>query len=156
MPPEIPLITDMPPMVGGVYADLAEIAAPNLGPPIAMPERPPAPPPRQRPTPAVPPTVELPVEPAPPPVQVPKLTRILTDEETRRYRGEVDQSTRTAEQVLEAASRRQLSNTQNVLAQQVRTFVRQAREQRDGDLVAARNLAGRALILARDLERTLR
>jgi hypothetical protein len=155
MPADVPIIGEPAPVVGGIYADLAEISAPNLGRPMQLPERPPAPPPRPRTPPAPQPPVEPPVEAPPPqPVQVPKLTRIISEEEARKLRGEVDVTTRTAEQIVDAAARRTLNGTQSTLATQVRTFIKQAREQTD--LVAAANLAGRALILARDLERTIR
>jgi len=154
VPPQPLIITDPPPNPG-LFLDVSSIPYPIFGATLELPERPKPPTPRFRPTTQPPPATE-PAEPTSPPVSVPKLTQILSDEEARKYRAEMEEARGSAERVLEAAVRRPLNATQTELAQQVRVFLRQASEQRETDLVAARNLARRAAILARDLQSTLR
>lgn len=154
--PDEPLIVGEPPPNPMLFADIASIPFPIFAPKLEVLPPPRVDRPKTRPNTTPTPPTEAVAEPTPPPVPVPKLTQILTDQEVRRYRGELDQSTRTAEQILQSALGRQLNQTQSSTANQVRTLLRQASEQRETDLVAARNLARRAEILARDLQRTLR
>jgi hypothetical protein len=154
-PPAEPLIVGEPPPNPGLYMDPESIPFPIFGPQLELPERPKPQPTRTRPTPA--PAPVEPVEPpAPPPVSVPKLTQIMSDEDARKYRSDVDEARGSAERVLDLAGRRALNGTQAELMRQVRDFLRQAQAQQDTDLVSARNLARRAAILARDLQSTLR
>ncbi len=153
--PEQVLIVGDPPPLPGLFADASAIPFPLGTTQIEIPEPPRPPAARTRPsTPPV--TVTTPGEPPPPPVSVPKLTQILTDDEVRRYRTELDDAAGAAERILESTTRRPLTAKQNELVRQIRAFLRQAQEQRDADLVTARNLARRAGILARDLQSTLR
>ena len=154
MPDQVLVLGDPPPNLN-LYADVMAIPFPLVTIEVEPPE--PPRPPVAKTRPATPPvTVTTPGEPTPPPVSVPKLTQILTDDEVRRYRGELDEAANSADRILESTARRPLTAKQTEMVQQVRAFLRQAHEQRDADLVTARNLARRAAILARDLQSTLR
>jgi hypothetical protein len=154
--PQQPLIIGDPPPNPGLFADIAFIPYPPFGKELELPERPKPPAPKPRPSPPPATTTETPPEPTPPPVPVPKLTQILTESQVKQYRADYDEAAGSAERILESAARRSLNLAQTESVQQVRNFLRQAQEQRDTDLSAARNLARRAAILARDLQTTLR
>lgn len=151
-----PLVIGEPPLNPGLYLDPESIPFPIFAPQLELPERPKPQPARTRPVTPPAPAVEPVEPPTPPPVAVPKLTQIMSDEDARKYRADVEEARSSAERVLEAASRRQLTSTQAGLVRQVRDFLRQAQTQQETDLVSARNLARRAAILARDLQGTLR
>jgi len=125
---------------------------------IDLPEPPPQPPRRpRRPAPSatqtVPPETPPPQQPAPEP---PKLVQLLTPAEQRRYQGELEKYLRNAEAIVATAGTRTLNSQQADLVVRIRAFAQQAREQREQDLMTARNLAQRADVLARDLQRSLR
>jgi hypothetical protein len=82
--------------------------------------------------------------------------QLLTADEQRRYQGELDQYLRSAEAIVAQAGMRTLDAQQSDMVVRIRAFTQQARDQRDTDLMTARNLAQRADILARDLQRSLR
>ncbi|MBK7931507.1 MAG: hypothetical protein IPJ98_29745 [Bryobacterales bacterium] len=123
---------------------------------IDVPAPPPQPPTRPpRPTPA--PAQTSPQEPAQPqPPAPPKLVQLLTPAEQRRYQQEMERYLRNAEAIVAAAGTRALNTQQADLVVRIRAFAQQARDQRDQDLMTARNLAMRADVLARDLQRSLR
>lgn len=135
-------------------------------PPVVNPPAPVAakPRPRHQPAPAAlaaPPPA--PVPPAPPasvppspPLQPPKLGLILTPGEVREYNSTIDQSLASARTNLNAIGSRSLSPEQQAAVQQIKDFMQQAQAARTTDLPAAKGLADKAEVLARDLLRSLR
>ena len=109
------------------------------------------PPPRpvRAPVVAVPKPPPLPVE--NPPVPAPKLALILTPEESRRNNQELDQYTDSAKKALTRVQGRNLTPEQRDIAERVQTYLTQAEQAREQDLVTAVNLARRADLLAKDL-----
>ena len=93
----------------------------------------------------VPPPVENP--PAPPP----KLAQILTPDESRRNNQELDQSMDRVRRALAMVGNRKLSPELKDVVERVRTYLAQAEQTREQDLVTAVNLARRADLLAKDL-----
>ncbi len=144
-----------PPKVEAQAPPLSTVPAPPEG--IDTPEPPPQHPRRPRRPTATPPAQTAP-EPPPqqPAPEPPKLVQLLTPDEQRRYQGELDAYLRSADAILASAAMRSLDTQQADLVVRIRAFAQQAREARDTDLMTARNLAQRADILARDLQRTLR
>jgi hypothetical protein len=100
-----------------------------------------------------PPEVEHP--PQTPVPAAPQLTEILTDE--RRHAIETDflESVSRAQAVVNRAAGRKLTPRQTQTMQRIRTFLQQAQESRGKDLVTALQLAHRADLLGRDLQRSL-
>ena len=93
----------------------------------------------------------LPTPPENPPAQTPKLAQILTPEESRRNTQELDQYTESVRRALTKVAGRNLTAEQRDIAERVRTYLSQAEQARDQDLVTAVNLARRADLLAKDL-----
>lgn len=148
MPPP-PKVEAQAPPLSTVPAPPEEIDVPN--PPPQQPRRP------RRPTPAQ--AQPAPQEPAPqvqPAPEPPKLVQLLTADEQRRYQGELEQYLRNADAIVAQASTRTLDAQQSDMVIRIRSFTQQARDQRETDLMTARNLAQRADVLAKDLQRTLR
>jgi hypothetical protein len=139
-----------PPVNTLAALEVAELPAPASLPPLEIPDRP-APTPRARPR-----AGAMPPESAAPPAPVPQLGQLLSEEEMRGYRAELDQAAKETSAILAAAARYPLTREQKSLADRARVLSRQAEAQRATDLVTARNLARRALILAQELQRTLR
>ena len=81
----------------------------------------------------------------------PKLGDVLTAAQQRQLNVAIDQSIGRAQASLNSIGRRQLPSDQQAVVDQVRNFIQQARELRNSDLAAARSLAERAEVLARDL-----
>ncbi len=134
--------------------------APSIPAPAAQAQPAPAPPspsseaaPARRPARAAtqPPPAAAP-EPAPPQL---KLGDALTADQQRQLNAAIDQSLSRAEASLKSISFRQLAADQKGV-DQVRNFIRQAQDLRKSDLTAARSLAQRAEVLARDLAGRLR
>jgi len=99
-------------------------------------------------------SVPKPATPAPPenpPAPAPKLAQILTPDEARRNNQELDQSMDRARRALAVVGNRNLSPELKGIAELVRTFLSQAEQTREQDLVTAVNLARRADLLAKDL-----
>jgi len=99
-------------------------------------------------------SVPKPATPAPPenpPAPAPKLAQILTPDEARRNNQELDQSMDRARRALAMVGNRNLSPELKGIAELVRTFLSQAEQTREQDLVTAVNLARRADLLAKDL-----
>jgi len=93
----------------------------------------------------VPPAVENPPAPAP------KLAQILTPDESRRNNLELDQSMDRVRRALAMVGNRNLSPELKDVVERVRTYLSQAEQTREQDLVTAVNLARRADLLAKDL-----
>jgi hypothetical protein len=86
-----------------------------------------------------------------PPVASPKLAQILTPEESRRNTQELDQYTESVRRALTKVAGRNLTAEQRDTATLIQTFLSQAEQAREQDLVTAVNLAKRADLLAKDL-----
>ena len=93
-----------------------------------------------------------PVQPAP----VPHLGQMLSAEEERRYNFLIDQSLSNTRATLSSIANRSLSREQQISLQQIQDFMQQSQDTRKLDLPAAKGLADKAEVLARDLARSLR
>ncbi len=116
-------------------------------PSLRFPELPPPRPPRA-------PVATLPKPPAPvegPPAQPPKLAQILTPEQSRRNIQELEQYLGNVRRALAMVQGKNLTPEQKDIAKLVETFLKQAEQAREQDLVTAVNLARRADLLAKDL-----
>ena len=118
-----------------------------------MPDLPPPAPPRR------PPVVAAP-RPAPPPVAVespasPRLGQIFTAEQLRDYNRAFDDSLARVRMILAVAAGRKLTPQQTGIVARIRTFMMQAEQARQQDLVTAVGLARRADVLAQDLSASL-
>ena len=112
---------------------------PTLPPPPAPPKRPVAAAPKAPP----PPQLE--------PLPTPRLGQIFTAEQLREYNRTLDESLERVRRTLAAIAGRSLNAEQTEAANRIRTFLRQAEQAREQDLVTAVNLARRADVLAQDL-----
>ena len=81
---------------------------------------------------------------------------MLTPEQQRQYNADIDQAVGRAQTNLGAISNRQLSREQQATAAQVQNLIQQAQTTRKSDLAAAKSLAERADVLARDLAKSVR
>jgi len=93
-------------------------------------------------------------QPAPneiPPAPALRLSQILTPEESKRNNQELDQYTDSAKKALTRVQGRNLTPEQRDIAERVQTYLTQAEQAREQDLVTAVNLARRADLLAKDL-----
>jgi hypothetical protein len=122
----------------------ADSTFPVLPPPPAPPKRPPV---VATPRPAPPPVASEPPEPIP----SPRLGQIFTADQSREYNRVLDESLTRVRTVLAVAANRRLTSDQDNLVVRIRTFVTQAEQAREQDLVTAVNLARRADLLAQDL-----
>jgi hypothetical protein len=113
-----------------------------------FPELPPPRPPRA-PVATAPKPLPAPVE--GPPAQPPKLAQILTPEESRRNTQELEQYLGNVKRALSTVQGKNLTPEQRDIAKLVETFLKQAEQAREQDLVTAVNLARRADLLAKDL-----
>ena len=86
-----------------------------------------------------------------PPAQAPKLAQILTPDENRRNTQELEQYTESVRRALTKVAGRNLTPEQKDIAERVQTYLKQAEQAREQDLVTAVNLARRADLLAKDL-----
>jgi hypothetical protein len=115
---------------------------------------PPPPPPQVR----RPPTVAQP-KPAPPIVvetpPSPRLGQIFTADQLREYNRAFDDSLARVRTILAVAAGRKLTAQQAGIVARIRTFLMQAEQARQQDLVTAMGLARRADLLAQDLSASL-
>ncbi len=94
---------------------------------------------------------------SPPPSNQPlRLGEMLTPEQERQYNAAMDQSLRRAQANIAVVSKRRLSSEQKGIVAQVQSFMEQAQSTRKTNLTAAKSLAERADVLARDLARTVK
>jgi len=93
---------------------------------------------------------------APPTSQPLRLGEMLTPAQERQYNAAMDQSLRRAQANIAIVSKRRLSSEQRGVVAQVQSFIEQAQSTRKTNLTAAKSLAERADVLARDLARTTR
>lgn len=96
-------------------------------------------------------TAPKPVPSEGPPAAAPKLAQILTPAESRRNAQELQQYTDRVNRALAMVAGKNLTAEQRDIADRVRTYLRQAEQAREQDLVTAVNLARRADLLATDL-----
>jgi hypothetical protein len=80
-----------------------------------------------------------------------RLSQILTPEESRRNTQELDQYTESVKRALAKVAGRNLTAEQKDTAERVQTYLTQAEQAREQDLVTAVSLAKRADLLAKDL-----
>jgi hypothetical protein len=109
-------------------------------PPPARPSRPVANVPKPQPAPN-----ETPSAPAL------RLSQILTPEELRRNTQDLEKYTESVKSRLARVAGKNLTPEQKDIAERVQTYLTQAEQARDQDLVTAVNLARRADLLAKDL-----
>ena len=148
-PPTTPAPTTVPPPQNPPQQEKPS----PLGPPATQaPQSPPALPPPQSQQP--PPPRRTPQ--TGPGTQAPRLGDILTLDQQRQYNAAIDQSLARAQRSLESIANRQLTKEQHAVVSQVQGFIQQAQTTRKSNLTAARSLAERAEVLARDLAGSLR
>jgi hypothetical protein len=90
------------------------------------------------------------------PTPAPRLGDILTPQQERQYNTTIDQSLARAQSSLGSVANRQLTKEQQAVVTQIQGFIQQAQATRKSNLPAARSLAERAEVLARDLAGSLR
>ena len=93
---------------------------------------------------------------SPPANQPLRLGEMLTPEQERQYNTAMDQSLQRANSNIARVLKRQLSKEQQGVVAQVQSFIEQAQSTRKTNLTAAKSLAERADVLARELARTVR
>jgi hypothetical protein len=94
--------------------------------------------------------------PGPPAAPTPQLAPVLTPDQQRQLGADIDQSLEHAQASLRSIGNRQLTQQQHADMDDIRNFIRQAQATRSTDLPAAKRLAERAEVLARNLEKSLR
>jgi hypothetical protein len=140
-----PLILDPAPQVEVALVELPE-AAPTNPAPLPPPAKPAPPRPR--------PVAQTPKPPPPPPdalPTLPRITQILTAQETRDYNREIDTDLSRSTEVLKTAGKKNLTADQRDIVERIVAFQKQAVQAREEDLVTAVNYARRAEVLATDL-----
>ncbi len=152
-PPAVPEMPEPPQWPAG--------QPPVPPPPVAMPKpQPPRPPRRARPLrksgPAPGPIPDAAPEPPKAATPLPQLRQILTPEEQREAMRACERAEARVEQVLALFRQRRLTAEQQTSITRIRAFLEQARQARAADLLTARALAERAVVLAEDLLKTLR
>ena len=137
-------------------AETAPPPAPSTSAPGQTPQ--PQPPPPSPPPASTPPRSTRPAEPnsSAQPSSAPRLGDILTTEQERQYNSAIDQSLARTQSSLGAIANRKLTKEQQAVVAQIQSFVQQAQTTRKSNLPAARSLAERADVLARDLAGSLR
>jgi len=86
----------------------------------------------------------------------PHLGDILTSDQQKQYNSAIDQSLARTETSLGSIAKHRLTKEQQAVVAQIQNFVQQAQASRKSNLPAARSLADRADVLARDLAGSLR
>jgi hypothetical protein len=150
--PVLPRATFPPPTAAPAATEQAPQQTPALGePPPTPPEESKKPVRRasRSTTPAAPAA-------SPPTNQPLHLGEMLTPEQERQYNTALDRSLQSAQANIAVVSKRRLSKEQQVVVAQVQSFIEQAQSARKTNLTAAKSLAARADVLARELARTIR
>lgn len=112
------------------------------------------PPPMPKPAPRRPAVAVIPPKPSAPvatDTPAPKLGQVFTADQQREYNRTIDESLERVKRVLAIVSAKSLSPEQSEIANKIRTFQKQAEEERAQDLLTAVTLARRADLLAQDL-----
>jgi len=134
-------------------AETAPLPSPAISTPPPQTPVPQPQPPSQPPPPSTAPRRSTPPgEPSNPP----RLGDILTPEQERQYNSAIDQSLARTQTSLGAIAQRKLTKEQQGVVAQIQSFIQQAQTTRKSNLPAARSLAERADVLARDLAGSLR
>ena len=81
---------------------------------------------------------------------------MLSPSEETQYNSSIDQSLGYARNTLNSIGSRNLSNEQQNTVRHIQDFMQQAQDARKADLTAAKGLADKAEVLARDLARSLK
>ncbi|MCC6395140.1 MAG: hypothetical protein IT167_31405 [Bryobacterales bacterium] len=102
------------------------------------------------------PVVENATPASPPPATVPRLGQILTPEESKDYSRRLETALDHVKSALVIIQGKTLNRQDKETADRIRSFVTQAEQARDQDLVSAVSLAERADLLSRDLLDRLR
>jgi hypothetical protein len=134
----------------------ADTVPPPPAPPIAAPSAPAQTAKPQTPPPSAPPASASPRNSSGQPNPAPRLGDILTPEQERQYNSAIDQSLARTQSSLGVIANRKLTKEQQGVVVQIQSFVQQAQTTRKSNLAAARSLAERADVLARDLVGSLR
>ncbi len=134
-----------------VVTDLPDIGILQLPPPPEEKKRPSRPGPRT--SPATEPSAAVTPAPATP---APQLRPMLSPAQRQDLERSVSDRLARAQNTLASIGGRKLSEEQEELAAQIRTFIRQAEEARTSDLLRANNLAERAVVFAAELAKRLR
>ena len=156
-PPPVPTAPALP------EPTTAVTEAPVTKPPEPEPKPVPPPPVRQRPprrtqaqTTTTPPPVTPPkAVPAPEQAPVPRLGEILTDDRRRELEGDFTRNITQARAALGQTQGKTLTAANRQTVDRIRTFLQQADESRNRDLVTALQFARRAALLAQDLLQSL-
>jgi hypothetical protein len=150
-------VTPVPAPVPSTPAATPAETAPPLSPAISTPP-PQTPVPQPQPPSQPPPPSTAPRRSTPPgePSNPPRLGDILTPEQERQYNSAIDQSLARTQTSLGAIAQRKLTKEQQGVVAQIQSFIQQAQTTRKSNLPAARSLAERADVLARDLAGSLR
>ena len=148
-PPPIPPVPTIAPPQEVAFQPVVYDFPRQTDPSSQFPE--PPPPPR---TPR-PPVANVP-KPQPVPIETPsvpalRLSQILTPEELRRNTQDLEKYTESVKNRLARVAGKNLTPEQKDIAERVQTYLTQAEQAREQDLVTAVNLARRADLLAKDL-----
>jgi hypothetical protein len=158
LPPPAPPATSAP--AAPMEQPPPQPAQASTEPPPALPQPTRPPPPEEVVQPKKPPRrASRPAATAAPaniPNQPLRLGEMLTPEQERQYNSAMDQSLQRARANITRVSKRQLSKEQLGVVAQVQSFMEQAQSMRKTNLTAAKSLAERADVLARELARTAR
>jgi hypothetical protein len=145
--PGQPPLLDPAPEVAIAVVELPDFRPATLSPlPPWVPQPVPAGP---RPPVARAPKPTLPAPDAPP--TLPRITQILTAQQIRENNQQLDEYLNFVTEALNKAGKRNLTAEQRGIAEQIKTFQKQAVQAREDDLVTAVNYARRADLLAKDL-----
>jgi hypothetical protein len=149
--PRIPQLPDPPPLDVKSEAEIPPEIASDIPvlPPFPAPVKRPPVVATPKPLPALVPDV---IEPPP----GPRLGQIFTADQLREYNRTLDESLTRVRTVLAVAASKSLTAEQAGMVTRIRTFVMQAEQARQQDLVTAVSLARRAALLAQDLNDRLR
>jgi hypothetical protein len=116
----------------------------------------PPPPPVQKPAARPTPRPQVVEQPPPPAAPAPQLVPMLSPAQRQELERSVNDRVSRTQSILASIAGKRLSNEQEDMVGQIRTFLRQTEEARGTDLLRANNLAERAVVLAEDLARRLR
>jgi hypothetical protein len=109
--------------------------------------------PKPQPRPAEPPPATMPQTPPPPSIEAGRapMTEVLPPGELKRLQDEATQRSKEARKLIEQIPARRRQG--DIRVRRIETFLRQAADaERRGDMRQASELAGRALVLARELK----
>jgi hypothetical protein len=112
-------------------------------------------PPKPPPAVVTPPAAPAPTTTAQAPPAVPQLTVLLTDEQRTQYETDYQSSLQRAHEGLIRVTGFSLSSAQKESVSRIRSFMAQAKELHERDVVTAAQLAKRAAVLSEDLAQSI-